>query len=189
MNLLIVTYRLKSLIILIVSIILGCAANGFRDGQRSSSGSLARGVFLILAVPTREVQHGSLRVEVALRKDLRHQGVLKRPLGGRSFCNAESARARYEPSLQSQEDSVDGWMLCQKSGTTWAVHVCGRGSWIGVCPLAARCHVSAHQVASHELVGCAEPYLRIRQTHNREMLTIVLEVYVWEDLVGLMQSD
>ena len=58
-----------------------------------------------------------------------------------------------------------------------------------MCPLAARCHVSAHQVASHELVGCAEPYLRIQQTHNREMLTTVLQVYIWEDLVGLMQSD
>ena len=58
-----------------------------------------------------------------------------------------------------------------------------------MCLLATCCHVLAHQVASHELIGCAEPYLRIRQTQNREMLTIVLEVYVWEDLVGLMQSD
>ena len=58
-----------------------------------------------------------------------------------------------------------------------------------MCLPAARYHMPAHQVASHELVSCAKPYLRIRQTHNHEMLTVVLEVYVWEDLVGLMQSD
>ena len=58
-----------------------------------------------------------------------------------------------------------------------------------MCLPAARCHVPVHQVASHELVGCAEPYLWIRQNQNRKMLTIVLEVEVWEDLIGLMQSD
>ena len=58
-----------------------------------------------------------------------------------------------------------------------------------MCPLATCCQVPVHQVASHKLVGRTEPYLRIRQTHNREMFTIVLEVYVWEDLIGLMQSD
>ena len=58
-----------------------------------------------------------------------------------------------------------------------------------MCLPAAHCHVPAHQVASHELVGCAQSYLRIRQTQNCEMLTVVLEVYVWKDLVGLMQSD
>ena len=58
-----------------------------------------------------------------------------------------------------------------------------------MCPLPTRCHMPAHQVASHELVGRAKPYLRIRQTHNREMFTIVLEVNVWKDLIGLMQAD
>ena len=193
MNLLIITYCLKSLVILIVGIILGCAANSFRDGQRSSSGSLAGGVFLIQAVSTRKVQHGSLRVVVALQKDPRHWGIIKWPLGGRSFCNAESPP-------RNQEDSVDGRMLHWKSFTTRVVHVRGRGSWIGgpqhitrgehsMCPPATRCHMPAHQVASHKLVGCAKPYLRIRQTQNREMLTVVLEVYVWEDLIGLMQLD
>ena len=187
MNLLIITYRLKSLIILIVGFILGLATNGFRDGRRSGFGSLPRVVFLILAVSAREVQNGSLRVAVALRKDPRHWGIIKWPLGGQSFCNAESPRACYEPSPQSQEDSMDGQMLRRKSGTPRAVWVHGRRSWIGgpqhvprgehsMCLAATRCHVSAHQVTSHELVGCAKPYLQIRQTQNREMLTVVLEV-------------
>ena len=172
MNLLVITYCLESLIILIIGIILGCATNGFRDSQRSGSGSLAKGVLLILAVSAREVQHSSLRVVVALQKDPRHWGIIKRPLGGQSFCNAESPQAPYEPSPQSQEDSVDGRMLRQNSGTTRAVHVRGRGSWKGgpqqvtrgkhsLCPPATRCHMPVHQVASHELAGCAEPYLQI----------------------------
>ena len=197
MNLLIFTYHLKSLIILIIGIILGHAANSFRDGQRSGSGSLPGGVSLILAVSAREVQHSSLRVVVALQKNPRHRGIIKWPLGGRSFCNAESPRACYEPSPRSQEDSMDGWMLRWKSGTTRAVWVRGTGSWIGgpqhttrgehsMCPPATCCHVPTHQVASHKLISCAELFLRIQ---NREMLTVVLEVYVWEDLIGLMQSD
>ena len=129
MNLLVITYHLESLVI--VSIILGCAANGFKDSQRSGSGSLAGGVFLILAVSAWEVQHYSLRVVVALRKDPRHWGVIKWLLSGRSFCNAESPMACYEPSPRSQEDSVDGRMLHWKSGSTRVVHVHGRGSWIG----------------------------------------------------------
>ena len=70
-------------------------------------------------------------------------------------------------------------MLCRKSGTTWAVHVCRRRGWMGgpyhvtrgkhrLGLLAARCHMPAHEEASHKLVGHAEPYLWIRQTHNRK---------------------
>ena len=45
-----------------------------------------------------------------------------------------------------------------------------------MCLLAACCHMLAHQVASHKLIGYAELYLQIRQTQNHEMLTVVLEV-------------
>ena len=131
MNLLIITYHLESLIILIISIILGYAANGFRDSQRSGSRPLAGGAPLILAVSAQEVQHCSLRVAVDLRKDPRHWGFIKWPLGGWSLCNAESPRACYEPSPQSQENSIGERMLCQKSGATRVIRVCGRRSWIG----------------------------------------------------------